>query len=316
MNVKKIQFLLFAILFMGCTKNENAKSSESEVFLVVLGIAQDAGYPQVNCTKSCCSKVWNGEVRREKVVSLGLVDRPHNKVYLFEATPDFKDQLHHLLEYLPEPDINSVGGIFLTHAHMGHYTGLMELGHEAMGASNVPVYAMPKMQSYLEQNGPWSQLVSFNNIEINPLLQDSSISLNETIQITPFLVPHRDEFSETVGYKITANDMNALFIPDINKWDKWERSIVDEVEKVNYAFLDATFYSSDELPGRDMSEIPHPFVPETTALFDDSADSIKNKIVLIHFNHTNPLIHNGDAYKNVLNAGYKVSREGSKYPLD
>lgn len=304
------------VVLMGCSEKKDQSLNEPQVFIVVLGIAQDAGYPQANCAKACCAKVWSGEVSREKVASIGLVDRPNNKVYLFEATPDFKAQLHHLLEYLPEPDINSVGGIFLTHAHMGHYTGLIQLGYEAMGASNIPVYAMPKMQSYLEQNGPWSQLVSFNNIEIKPLMEDSSISLNGTIDITPFLVPHRDEYSETVGYKITANDKSALFIPDIDKWFKWERNIKDEVARANYAFVDATFYNNKELPGRDMSKIGHPFVSETLALFDTSANEEKNKIVLIHFNHTNPLLHNGAEYNLVNTKGINIAREGDRYVFD
>lgn len=316
--MKNIQFLILALLFVSCSNSDKAKlpELESEVFLVVLGIAQDAGYPQANCTKACCTKVWNGAVKPEKVVSLGLVDRPNNKVYLFEATPDFKDQLHELLSYLPKPDISSVGGIFLTHAHIGHYTGLMQLGHEAMGASNVTVYAMPRMQSFLTTNGPWSQLVSYGNIDIKLQKEDSTIQFGNKISITPFIVPHRDEYSETVGYRIEVKNKSALFIPDINKWNKWERSIVQEVGQVDYAFLDATFLSTEELPGRDMSQIPHPFVPETIALFDNSDDSLKSKIVLIHFNHTNPLMHNGKEYEDVLKSGYKVAREGSIYRFD
>lgn len=314
--MKRLLFYIMLLIIPGCISTEKEVINLPEVFLVVLGIAQDAGYPQAGCSKSCCAPAWAGEVKYEKVVSLGIVDRPNNKVWMFEATPDFKDQLHNLLDYLPNPDINSLAGIFLSHAHMGHYTGLMHLGHEAMGANKVPVYAMPRMKSFLETNGPWSQLVEFNNINIKPLTADSMVNLTSKIRVQPFLVPHRDEFSETVGYKITVNKKQILFIPDIDKWSKWERDITVEVEKVDFAFLDASFYKKDELPNRDMSEIGHPFVPETIELFKSTASETRKKVIFIHFNHTNKLIKSGRDYKLIINQGYNIAREGKIYSLD
>jgi len=172
------------------------------------------------------------------------------------------------------------------------------------------------MKSFLETNGPWSQLVEFNNINIKPLTADSMVNLTGKIRVRPFLVPHRDEFSETVGYKITVNKKQILFIPDIDKWSKWERDIIDEVEQVDYAFLDATFNSEDELPNRDMSEIGHPFVPETIELFKGSSSETRKKVIFIHFNHTNKLIKTGREYRLIINQGYNIAREGTIYSLD
>eukprot|EP00957_Ditylum_brightwellii_P156501 11911053-Ditylum_brightwellii.AAC.1 len=72
------------------------------------------------------------------------------------------------------PTKKTPDGIFLTHAHIGHYTGLMYLGREALGAVDVPVYAMPRMRSFLKNNGPWSQLVSLGNINIQNLEEKSA----------------------------------------------------------------------------------------------------------------------------------------------
>jgi pyrroloquinoline quinone biosynthesis protein B len=314
-----IRSLLLSCLilsFITCNENVNKEVIQPDVFVVVLGIAQDAGYPQAGCNKSCCEPVWKGEVRKEKVVSLGVVDLPNNKVWLFDATPDFKEQLQELLSYLPEPNINSLAGIFLTHAHIGHYTGLMQLGHEAMGASQVPVYVMPKMKAYLENNGPWGQLVSYENIKLLPLQNDSTFSLTQDLALTPMKVPHRDEYSETVGYHVKSRKSSFLFIPDINKWSVWDKDIVAEVSQVDHAFLDGSFYSGRELPNRDMSEIPHPFVPETISRFSQSPDSIKNKVVFIHFNHTNPLIHDNSEASTVRESGYRIAREGDIFTLN
>ena len=120
-------------------------------------------------------------------------------------------------------------GIFLTHAHIGHYTGLMYLGKEAMNSSNVPVYAMPRMKTFLEENGPWSQLAKAQNIALQEMQADSSISLTANLTVTPILVPHRDEFSETVGYIISGPAKKALFIPDIDKWEKWDLDIIQMI---------------------------------------------------------------------------------------
>ena len=133
----------------------------------------------------------------------------------------------------------------------------MHLGKEVMGTNNTPVFAMPRMKTFLEENGPWNQLVELKNISLQELKSDSTINLNENIKVTPFLVPHRDEFSETVGYKIMINNKSLIFIPDIDKWERWATNINELIQKVDYAFLDATFYKNGELK-RDMSEIPHP----------------------------------------------------------
>jgi pyrroloquinoline quinone biosynthesis protein B len=193
---------------------------------------------------------------------------------------------------------------------MGHYTGLMHFGREVMGTDNLPVFAMPKMKNFLEENGPWSQLVKLDNINIKALKSDSTFSLNERIKIKPFLVPHRDEFSETVGYEITINNKSLIFIPDIDKWEKWETNITELIKKVDYAFLDATFYKNGELK-RDMSEIPHPFVEESMELFSNLSETDKQKVHFIHLNHTNPLLIKGStAQKEVIERGFKLAKEG------
>jgi pyrroloquinoline quinone biosynthesis protein B len=193
---------------------------------------------------------------------------------------------------------------------MGHYTGLMHFGREVMGTDNLPVFAMPKMKTFLEENGPWSQLVKLENINIKALKSDSTFSLNERIKIKPFLVPHRDEFSETVGYEIMINNKSLIFIPDIDKWEKWETNITELIKKVDYAFLDATFYKNGELK-RDMSEIPHPFAEESMDLFSKLSDTDKQKVHFIHFNHTNPLLIGGSkAQKEVFEKGFNLAKEG------
>ncbi len=321
-------FFLYLLVFLlfACENNKgsavlterevSAKEKFATTSLIVLGTIQDAGSPHIACKKQCCKNPFENPDPKRQVVSLGLFDHINNKRYLFEATPDMPKQLKALKNYGSPSDREIANGIFLTHAHIGHYTGLMYLGKEATNAKNIPVYAMPIMKTYLETNGPWSQLVSSGNIDLIELNNETTVQLSKDIAVIPFLVPHRDEFSETVGYKIIGPNKSALFIPDIDKWDKWNKSISDEIKKVDYAFLDATFYSGEEINNRDISLIPHPFIVESMEEFAELSTKDKNKIIFIHFNHTNPIINkNSSETKELLNKGFKIARMDDVFEL-
>lgn len=286
------------------------------VSLILLGTLQDAGAPQLNCNKKCCQGLFEQANSSRKVSSLGLLDFNTQKKYIFDATPDISSQLHALKKASKIAPSSIVDGIFLTHAHIGHYTGLMYLGKEAVNASEISVFAMPKMSSFLSNNGPWSQLVANRNIAIQSLVANQAISLSPSLKVTPFLVPHRDEYSETVGYLIEGPNKKALFIPDIDKWNRWELDLKTELKKVDYAFLDATFYSAKELGNRDMSQIPHPSVLETMEALKDLSIEQRARVIFTHFNHTNPLLNReSEASKNVLALGFKIGRIHERFPL-
>jgi pyrroloquinoline quinone biosynthesis protein B len=304
-----ILFFLTPILTMGQIAVPRVQQSQ---YITVLGIAQDGGYPQAGCTAEHCQRHWRGEERKRQVVSLGLTDQASGQNWLFEATPDFTAQLQQLQQ---ASGSSNLSGIFLTHAHMGHYAGLLQLGREAMGAQGMPVYVMPKMKAFLETNAPWSQLVSLGNIKLILMEADIPIQLATDLRVTPLKVPHRDEFSETVGFRIETAEKSLLFIPDIDKWPLWDRDIRTEVARVDVALLDATFYQEGELPNRNMSEIPHPFVSETISLFSLLSEREKRKVKFIHFNHTNPLIFEGPEREQVKKLGYAVATEGERIEL-
>ncbi|MEZ4851191.1 MAG: MBL fold metallo-hydrolase [Bacteroidia bacterium] len=310
-------FLFYSFILLGIFTCNQASNSSNDYqvppllkppYLTVLGIAQDAGYPQANCQKSCCESVWKNPAEREMVSCLGLVDQKNHQFWLIDATPDFTQQLHILNT---ETEYGKFAGVFLTHGHIGHYTGLMYLGREVMGADSVPVYAMPRMRAFLSSNGPWDQLVKLSNIDLQPLADDSTIHLSDSIQITPLLVPHRDEYTETVGYHIIGPRKSVLFIPDIDKWQKWDQSIIEWIQKVDYALLDGSFFQNGEIPGRDMSQIPHPFIEESMALFEGLSTEDKEKVCFIHFNHTNPVLNLDSKERERVEAnGFHIAVEG------
>ncbi|WP_430425144.1 MBL fold metallo-hydrolase [Maribacter litoralis] len=298
------------------TVEQKESSAVENTSIVILGNVQDAGSPQIGCKKECCAALFENPDTKRRVVSLGVIDTENQKTYLFDATPDIAQQMKMLTQYESKSDNEVVDGIFLTHAHIGHYTGLMYLGKEAMDANATPIYVMPKMEEFLLNNGPWDQLIQRENVVLNAMADQNAVELSQEIMVTPFLVPHRDEYSETVGYRIQGPNKSALFIPDIDKWEKWEKDIVEEIQKVDFAFLDATFYSGKEINNRDISEIPHPFVVESLEKFKDLNAKEKAKIIFIHFNHTNPLLDsNSEESQIVLDKGFKIGRINDVFAL-
>ena len=303
----KLSSLSFSLIFLVFFSYSQTIESD---YIQVLGIVQDAGYPHIGCEKDCCKVVSPGDYF---VSCLGLVDKTNNKRYLFDATPDIHNQIN-LLEKFPEA--NLIDGIFLTHAHIGHYTGLMYLGREGLGGKNIMVYALKRMARFLTKNGPWDQLVKLNNISIQTISNKEFVKLSENIFVIPIRVPHRDEYSETVGYKIIGKSKKILFIPDIDKWDEWKKSIIEEVKLVDYAFIDGTFYNGSEL-NRDMREIPHPSIEETLQLFSDQPLAERNKIYFIHINHTNPILTNKNGIRDMVESlGFNIAERDLKFKLD
>ena len=303
--MKNSIYFILVILFIPLVAFNQDNSTYS---LKILGVVQDGGLPHLGSNNLCCENIE----QKRYVTSIMLVNNENNKSYLFDASPDINEQLNFMGDRIKK----DLKGVFLTHAHIGHYTGLMYFGREALNSKLINVYAMPRMKKFLEQNGPWSQLVSLENISINEINSNSKISVDPNVTIQPIEVPHRAEFSETVGYKIYGPNKTVLFIPDIDKWYLWEKSIIDEIKQVDYALIDATFYDSEEVNYRDLSEIPHPFVVESMELFDSISDEEKKKIFFIHLNHTNPLLDkDSDQYKFVKDKGYNVAEEGMKLKL-
>ena len=283
-------------------------------FVMVLGVAQDGGVPQAGHRNAAD---WTPD-RRRRVSSLGLIDPSTGRRWLFDATPDLPVQLWALDQAAPpKARPPALSGVFLTHGHIGHYTGLMYFGREAMGARSVPVYAMPRMRAFLRLNGPWDQLVRLDNIRLVPLTDGKAVRLGDGISVTPFVVPHRDEYTETVGFEIRGPKRAAAFVPDIDKWSAWGPGRVEAlIARVDAAYLDGTFFADGEIPGRAMRDIPHPFIVESIARFSRLPAAQRRKVRFIHLNRTNPALQSGsDAVRRIERAGMRVARRGDRFKL-
>ncbi len=311
--------ILFSVCFctVACLSTITTLAAEeaNAPHVLVLGIAQDAGYPQAGCEKPCCQPAWQDWTKRRFASSIAVVDPASGERFLFDCTPDFRDQLR-LLDQLAPPRSKTAGkldGIFLTHAHVGHYAGLIHLGREVMGARQVPDFAMPRMTARLSNNGPWSQLVSLKQIELRRIAAAERVRLNERLSVVPFLVPHRDEFSETVGFQIYHGKKSIVYLPDIDQWKRWDVEIEKLIASSDIALLDGTFFGPGELPGRDMSKIPHPMITSSLERFASLPQAERKKIRFIHLNHSNPALHaESKARGQIVASGMHVAMQGSR----
>jgi pyrroloquinoline quinone biosynthesis protein B len=297
--VKRMLAILFALL-------AQLKPAEPPA-VIVLGIAQDGGVPHAGCHQKVCKEARRDPSKRRLVASLGLLDPAAGKRFLIDATPDFALQMERLGGM---PD-----AIFLTHAHIGHYLGLAQLGREVLGAHKVPVYATPSMAKFLRENGPWKRLVGLENIVLNELPPGATIQLTPSLKVTAIQVPHRDEDSDTVAFLVEGPRKTILWLPDIDKWEKWDRRIEEMFQDPTLiAFVDGSFFTSDEIPGRSQAEIPHPLVSETMARF--GASPPHGRLFFVHLNHTNRLLWDAAAVKEIKRMGFDVAGEGMKLLLD
>lgn len=291
-----------------------------ELHALVLGTAQDGGFPQVGCYSAACDhgRALHAQGRGRYVASLALVEPAAERFYLVDATPDLTRQI----DLIGEPGFRRraaerrpFDGVFLTHAHIGHYVGLALLGNEGLGVRDTPVYCTRSMSDFLASNAPWSLLVEQGRLVPRALDLGRRHRIDEHLEVEPWKVPHRDELSDTVAFVFHGPGASLLYLPDINAWAAWDRDVASAVAGVDIALLDGSFWSVDEVPGRSLADIPHPLVPQTMALLGEVVGR-DTRVLFTHLNNTNPVLAEGGAQeREVRRRGFEIAREGMRFEL-
>jgi pyrroloquinoline quinone biosynthesis protein B len=309
------------LLGPACEHHRAVDRPPTQPYVLVLGTAQDGGLPQVGASDPSDRAAWRHPERRRAVASLLVVDPRTGRRWLVDATPDLREQVErangHPSSRTPAPGRPPLfEGIFLSHAHMGHYGGLLQLGRESYGGEPVILHASESMARFLETNAPWELLLRLGHASIQCFSSDQPIVLGEGLSITPIRVPHRGEYTDTHGFVVRGPNRALVYIPDIDKWEHWNRAVEAVVQEVDWALLDGTFFADGEVPGRSMAEIPHPFVVESLARFDALPEAERRKILFTHLNHTNPAADpTSDARRRIVEHGMAVAEDGMLLPL-
>ncbi|MBI5877825.1 MAG: MBL fold metallo-hydrolase [Chloroflexi bacterium] len=285
--------------------------------VIVLGTAQDGGVPHLGCRAPYCARARRDLAFARRVACLAIIDTEARRSYLIDATPDVRGQLDALAAHPDMParsDRNPVDALILTHAHIGHYTGLVQFGKEVLATHGLPVYCTVAMSDFLIHNGPWAQLVRDGHITLRVFDEQAELFLTDNLTVRPFRVPHRQEWSDTLGIEIEGPSQKLIYITDIDRWSDWVRDVHEAVSGCDIALLDGTFFSGDELPGRDMSTVPHPLISETMERLADLTAS--RHIAFTHLNHTNPVQDADSAQRHDLEAlGFHVVDELQEFVL-
>lgn len=302
---------------------ERLAPAPGEPFVRILGTAQDGGLPHVACTGPHCERARRDPSFARRTAALAIVLPGVDRVLLVDAGPDLPEHLEALADVRrPRPggvDRTPVDGVLLTHAHLGHLGGLSSFGYEAVATSDLPVRLTPALAAVLHSSYPWSLMVERRNIVLVESPAGEPFGLGDGVTVTPFAVPHRDEVGDTVGYRIAGPadpatgepGRSVLYVPDTDGWDGWEPSLEERLGGIDVALLDGTFYSLDELPGRDVASIGHPRIADTVARLAPLVAGGDLAVLFFHLNHSNPAVDPAsEAAAAVRAAGMAVAREG------
>ena len=278
-------------------------SVNKKIIIVLLGTAQDAGVPQLGCDCAICTRALSNMSYRRLVAAIGIINPITEKSYLPNRTGvKTKSQESKL----------GLEGIFLTHAHMGHYLGLLQFGKEASAAKKLPVHATSSMVDFLEANSPFKDLVNEQNIITNKITPGGKCLHENNLDITPLPVLHRHEHSDTVGYLIKGAKKQLLYIPDM---DQLTEPVQKQISKADIALIDGTFYDKAELSTRrNYEDILHPTISKSMV---ELKLLLRNtNIYYTHFNHTNPVLDpDSEPRKMVKSAGFGIARERQTFKI-
>jgi len=298
-----------------------AEAAALAPYALVLGIAQDAGVPQIAARSPQDLAARRDPARRRLVASLLIVDPEAGARWLIDATPDLPEQVERAEGHPPGRRVAPgrpplFEAIFLTHGHMGHYAGLLELGREAYAAEGQRVVASARMVELLEGNAPWELLVRLGNVRLERIEPERPMRLSPRLTIEAWSVPHRGEYTDTLAFRVAGPSRSLLWLPDIDKWGQWRRPLGEALASVDRAYLDGSFFGPDEVPGRSMAEIPHPFVVETLDLLSTLPARERRKVSFVHLNHSNPALDPASPERaRIERAGARVAEELERFDL-
>ncbi|MFL2949237.1 MAG: MBL fold metallo-hydrolase [Candidatus Poseidoniaceae archaeon] len=281
------------------------------VEVTMLGIAQDGGRPQAGCTRPCCADLSADEAAYP--VALGITDGEHH--HLIEATRFLSQQLSIWGQ-------SSIDSVLLTHAHFGHVDGLGLFGRETMNARGLSLHISSEMEHLIDRTPQWALMIDQGVFEPHTFHDRDEIQLSPNVTVQPIRVPHRDELSDMHAFVVRGPNRALLFLPDHDTWEEtlarhnassirsWLTSL-----KVDIALVDGTFWSSDELAGRNQDKVPHPPVSQTLEMLGERTEG-DPALYFIHLNHTNPLYDsNSEASAELSRSGWSVAVQGQRFAL-
>ena len=293
----------------------------SGVSVTILGTAQDGGIPQAGCSCERCNEAHKDLRLRKYPVSLGIIGTDGSK-HIIEVTKNLSEQL--MIWSTNENELFIPETVSITHLHLGHVEGIGQFGKPVMSSKEVDVFLSHKNKNIFDERSDIKLMIEENNIRTHA---KNFNQLFEPMQGCGFSlqfisIPHRSELGDTAAIIIKANKRNILFMPDQDSWEEtleyYSKENIREFLKmfdINEALIDGTFWSMEELPGRNISEIPHPTIQDSLKLLGKRMEN-DPRISFLHLNHSNPVNDIGSKQRKLVEEnGWRVSEIGDVLKL-
>lgn len=263
----------------------------------ILGSAQDGGVPHLGCSCDRCSAARADPSKRRSAASLKLTEGGDGVNYLIDVSPDIRHQIGD----------EFIDGIFLSHAHLGHVTGLLYLGKESFNADEVPVHVSPTVAEFLRENPPYRLLIDRDNIDLQEYETGSPVNVHGLV-VRPVQVPNEGYVTtDTTAFVIDSGAKTLFYMTDA---DEMTEEVVERVRDADVAVIDGCFWSREELERYE--EVPHPPIQESM----DALEDVDTEIYFTHLNHTNPVLEEDSAERaEVEERGFHVAEDGMTIDL-
>ncbi len=287
--------------------------------VTVLGSAQDGGFPEWDCNCLNCRLSRQNALKFRFRSSLA-VESENGCIVVLDASPDLKSQISMLRPYSRRISeayagrVAPIDAILITHAHWGHIMGLLELS--AGYPFKIPVYCSHYVASIIRSSRIFKSLVDGNFIDIIEFGDGDVLDVVDWrgrrtgLKFEAFKVPHREDFTDTYGFKVFDKKSSIVYIPDIKTLSN---NILSRIEGSNALFFEGTFYWEDELwrisgIRRTSTELGHIPMVESLSILKELQVNLK---YYIHLNHTNPTLRsNSDERRTIEKAGLKIAFDG------
>ena len=293
----------------------------SGVSVTILGTAQDGGIPQAGCSCERCNEAHKDLKLRKYPVSLGIIGTDGSK-HIIEVTKNLSEQL--MIWSTNGNELFIPETVSITHLHLGHVEGIGQFGKPVMASKEVDVFLSHKNKNIFDERSDIKLMIEENNIRTHA---KNFNQLFEPMQGCGFSlqfisIPHRSELGDTAAIIIKGNKRNILFMPDQDSWKEtleyYSKENIREFLKmfdINEALIDGTFWSMEELPGRNISEIPHPTIQDSLKLLGKRMEN-DPRISFLHLNHSNPVNDIGSKQRKIVEEnGWRVSEIGDVLKL-
>jgi len=275
-------------------------------YAIVLGTAQDGGFPHVGCACAACEAAAADPRRARRVACLGLVTSRGTAI--IDAGPDFPRQARDLARAAGRPADEPLRAVLLTHLHAGHVAGLPLLGREGWASTATPLWATETSLAFLERHEPFARLLREGHLVPRVLHLGWDTSLDDLV-VQPIPVPHRSEAGDTVAYRIEGPESSLFYAPDL---DSLIPEVLEQIRAADTAVIDGTFFRKHELRRDDANAVPHPAIADTMS----AVSRLDTPILFTHLNHTNPALDPESRERRAIEAlGMRVAAEGEILPL-